>query len=496
MITGACIRRDGELDRLSELPECILHHILSFLTLMQVKQVCVLSKTWIQVSTTHPILKFNGNFFDGLWDKYKVWKLINQFNIADQIIKTLCKKRLSIHEIELDVYVMSYYSWSSSNYFDQWVQRALDCNVKVLTLSFGCGHEYTLPRCVLLAKYVVALTLKRCKFPPVSRDFKTTLSSLKKLTFQSVKVTGLLPQNLFTNVEYLTLLNCHGITMVNISGPAKLKKLDLSMNPDLKCVHIEALSLTEASFGYHEALEVFDIRHCKNLKRISMGLTKNIIVTKWLDEVLSFYHALETLHLCCCFPKNAKISSTSLKTLEIHFDFDLAALELDTPKLSEFSYFGRLVDFSSKAPALTSSSVTFVSSLRVGETAKESEYLKEMNFLSQLNGCDKVKVTSYSGEKLFIFPRNIRERMISPLHNVKNLEICTEGKVELDEELIDSLFWISPHPEIRLLRKCKDLLHGYCNYTFKFYKEKTSYEEESSTNTVDQLVSFSKVYRR
>ncbi|KAM7266001.1 hypothetical protein ACFE04_003684 [Oxalis oulophora] len=76
------------------------------------------------------------------------------------------------------------------------------------------------------------------------------------------------------------------------------------------------------------------------------------------------------------------------------------------------------------------------------------------------------------------------------MSSVKKLEIIitTDEKLEFNKELIDSLFSISLHPEILLLRK---KVYNKIEHTFKFSKDETSYEDESSV-AVDQLDPFSK----
>ncbi|KAM7264839.1 hypothetical protein ACFE04_002522 [Oxalis oulophora] len=490
MVTSlAC--RDGEVDRISELPEGILHHILSFLTLKQVKQLSLLSKTWKQVSATHPILNFTRDvFLEPNLDVRKInlehvieeksrlkQNLLTIFNAVDQSLRPFHDRRLSINEFELSLTPQPH-SDLSSVYLSriyQWIQQAIDSNVQILTIStgFDCGRP-TPPQCDLF-----------------SRSFNT---SLKKLNLRSVRLTDQLPQSLFTNLEALTLSRCCGLRKINISGPTKLKKIYLRLK-DLELVHIEALSLVEALL-FGRTLKVVDIRQCKNIRYVTM--VKITILAKWLDEGLDYYPALKSLNFFNCELKVAKISSNNLKSLELSYLSGLAAIDLNTPSLTEFTYNGGNVDFSSNVSALASATVGFSPNYEYYIQAPLD--LDHVKLLSKFNGWCKVNLLydNYNGDyKFFIIPREVRERMVSPLRNVDKLEITIRGDEELkltSTELIDSLFWISPHPEILLVEKTSS--HYKHKYKLKSSKDETYNEEEFCGTGNDGQASISKVLRR
>ncbi|KAM7263187.1 hypothetical protein ACFE04_000870 [Oxalis oulophora] len=482
MVTSLACRRDGEVDRISELPEGILHHILSFLTLKQVKQLSLLSKAWKQVSITHPILNFTDQ---DVLDVHLVIKdqsrlkqnLLTILNAVDQSLKPFRDRKLSIKEFELSL-TQTYSDYLSPVLYlpriYQLIQQAIDSNVQILTISTGFDDDLdNLPQCDLF-----------------SRSFNT---SLKKLNLRSVRLTDdQLPQSLFTNLEVLTLSNCYGLRKIDISGPTKLKKIDLRLN--LELVHIEALSLVEALL-YGQTLKVLDIRQCKNIKYVTM--VKTTIHAKWLDEGLDYYPALESLNLSICELKVAKISSNNLKSLDLYCLSGLAAIDLNTPSLTEFTYNGGNVDFSSNVSALASATVNIYPNERV---IQEPVYLEHVKLLSKFNGWCKVNLNydNYNGDyKFFIIPREVRERMVSPLRNVDKLEITIRGDEELkltSTELIDSLFWISPHPEILLVEKTSS--HYKHKYKLKSSKDETYNEEEFCGTGNDGQASISKVLRR
>ncbi|KAM7266004.1 hypothetical protein ACFE04_003687 [Oxalis oulophora] len=333
-----------------------------------------------------------------------------------------------------------------SDRINQWIQQAINSNVQILTLNFGDCNKYIVPQCVLIGN-----------------------TSLKKLSLTGIKLSDHLPQNLFTNLEELNLFWCYGLKVIDISDPTKLKKL-VVMARNLECVHIEALILIIELLLGGETIKTVDIRHCKNLRRITIYRAA-IVKTCWLDEVMSYCTSLETLNLNACQSLDvAKISSTSLKSLKILYCYSLDAIELNCPNLSEFIYCGDIVDLLSNVSASASVSIHLSSRPYVRDL--QSWNLKQVRLFSKLNAWCKVEVKTCR-EKNLIIPRELRESIDSPMSSVKKLEIIIiiDEKLEFNKELIDSLFSISLHPE--------------------FSKDETSYEDESSA-AVDQLDPFSK----
>ncbi|XP_062004585.1 putative F-box/FBD/LRR-repeat protein At4g03220 [Rosa rugosa] len=56
---GGCSESKSMIDRLSDLPDQVAHHILSFLTVMDLVRVCCVSKRWRELSLSAPCLNFD-----------------------------------------------------------------------------------------------------------------------------------------------------------------------------------------------------------------------------------------------------------------------------------------------------------------------------------------------------------------------------------------------------------------------------------------------------
>ncbi|KAM7272677.1 hypothetical protein ACFE04_027340 [Oxalis oulophora] len=426
-----------DLDRISKLPESTLHHIQSFLTYKNIAQLSVLSKTWKQVSIYQPNLTFDYyNFFRfhscRIVDDQKMMmtrcpnrtqeKFRQSCVFIDQILRPFREQGLNINKFELNMFILDL-DWLS--YIDQWIQQAINRNVRELTLMFGWDtsspqYIYTLPVYILLAKSIVTLKLNRCKLPPVDRYFKTNLSSLKKLFLDDIELSDHLAQDIFTNVEDLTLIFCKGMSSLRISDPVKLKKLDVDNNYDLENVYIDASSLVKVKFMGNQLKEQTD---------------------DWLDdEGLNYYPALKNLHLESLGKNNkATISSFSLKSLKINWSRP-TIIEINAPNLCDFKYFGHAPDLSLNAPALESC----LFEIKRHHPQDQSSRLKEIELLSNPNHCHSNTIRYCHYVKIFKVPKGVRDIRVSPMPNVEKLKITIihggreKTLVPIQEEVIES----------------------------------------------------------
>ncbi|KAL9383457.1 hypothetical protein Peur_023780 [Populus x canadensis] len=89
-------------DRISTLPNVLLHHILSFVDAVQVVQTCVLSKRWMNVWKSHPYLDFNFETFSSLINSDYYDDEVNNF--TDFIYHVLVRRHnLKAVKISLDI---------------------------------------------------------------------------------------------------------------------------------------------------------------------------------------------------------------------------------------------------------------------------------------------------------------------------------------------------------------------------------------------------------
>lgn len=168
-------------DRISELPDVLIQHILSFLPTKQVVQSTILSARWKHMWTTFPILRFDGSYFDSkLWrsDFKKVLEIQAKVDFVEKTLQSHRRQRLSINKFTL---TDRWLERNSVSFLDRWIGFVVESDVQQLNLEFGLSYyyarDYHLPHSVLVAKSLTVLTL-RCL-------------SIKRLKFESMYLPSL-----------------------------------------------------------------------------------------------------------------------------------------------------------------------------------------------------------------------------------------------------------------------------------------------------------------
>ncbi|KAK2654518.1 hypothetical protein Ddye_014374 [Dipteronia dyeriana] len=155
--------RTEEVDRISELPEPILHHILSFLPFKQVALTCVLSKKWEETWKRYPVFKIDESILceDERYREIRM-KLLNY--LEQTLQNRRCKDFTSMEKFSIDTKLFD--DQELASFVDRCICYAIGSNVKMMKLEFLLKrwHElefglrrdswYDLPPIVLCAKSV------------------------------------------------------------------------------------------------------------------------------------------------------------------------------------------------------------------------------------------------------------------------------------------------------------------------------------------------------
>ncbi|KAG5545425.1 hypothetical protein RHGRI_017791 [Rhododendron griersonianum] len=195
-------------DCLAELPEHLLHHILSYLTMKDVIRTSVLAKrwqyTWLYVlCLTFSPLKKTRSSKDGANDqkKSKDGAFINK--------SLLVHKGSKVQKLNITFK----YCHTDAPLVDSWIQFAMTRNVNQFYLDFRrCNShkfKYTLHDTIFRCSLLTVLTVKSCiiKFPA-----KIKLRSLRTLSFEKVHFDGGAVNNLLSScstLEDLSFAHCH-----------------------------------------------------------------------------------------------------------------------------------------------------------------------------------------------------------------------------------------------------------------------------------------------
>jgi hypothetical protein len=352
---------EHKIDLLSELPEPIVEHILSFIPLKKILQLSILSKKWRKVWTLFPIPIFYSDYHQSyLYDisgnskNPKVRMNCEEFNyFVERTLVSRCRQKLCINKFDLEILLLD-----DPDYVvvTRWIAYALESNVKELYLELkfyiSSADEYRdaypipesilkVPESILRAKSIILLNLSGGKLKSKSSHSDINLSSLRKLVLSRVDMDDQIFPSLIYGcpvLEELEIGRCYGLK--NIHLPACLPKL----------ISIKLLLC-------YEELESFEME-APNLKKLV--LNSRIATDKWLHGFLSKHPLIESLELhSFCMLERIKISSDRMKSLTIDQCINLVGANIVTPNLHRLDYCGHVISLSSNAFTLSEVSLKF-----------------------------------------------------------------------------------------------------------------------------------------
>ncbi|CAN1133760.1 F-box/LRR-repeat protein 25 [Linum perenne] len=331
-------RSPAAVDRISELPEEIIHLILSSLNSHKsAARTSILSTRWLHLWRTYPVVEFNGRRIKEFLSKFQSFTaatskrllseplLLDSFTIqlGDQL-STMVRRQLQQHGDDLrNCLYQSLKSGSSGsplkvvirNYFS--FSASLDRG-----LFFNCGRTKI-------------IDLRGCDLSGLQNS---CLDNLQELSLDRVQVVEKSFHRCLANaprLEKLSLVLIGGIHKLDISASNSPSLKYLSFHGD----YLQQLQLTSAPL-----LETFHFRgHCKCLNVVSAPNVKFIELRQEysleregeIEELISKFPSLQSLHfhMVQCKEK-LRISAHTLRKLTIRKSFlEMMAFEIDAPNL-------------------------------------------------------------------------------------------------------------------------------------------------------------------
>lgn len=221
-------RRTSVCDRISALPDELLHHVMTFLTAKEAVQTCVLSRRWQNVWASVGYLNVDScNFITVKHFKKFVDNLLLQRSCA--LLDMFC-----IHT--------SYDSFDDSlDYSDihPWVRHALRCNVKTLGILNYCDGKllsvdgYPVPFTSLHLKSVYL-----CKFSIDNRFVEKLFSGCPELLHLELRHCAI-KATMFCSAT-LKILTITAADRTQ-DDPEGFQHLVINM-PNLICLHVEEIA--------------------------------------------------------------------------------------------------------------------------------------------------------------------------------------------------------------------------------------------------------------
>lgn len=371
------------MDMISELPDPILQHILSFLPIKQIVQTTILSKRWTHLWFTFPSFEFDTNFFE--FEENKKLQLINFVEQTLKQLKCLRKFKLQTDFPELD----------SATVVDRWIDYVLESGVRELEIvvTVENGKRYNLPRRVFANQSLTVLTVGDCNLYTPFDGFK--LLNMKRVSLLGVFAEDEIVKTLVSNcpfIEHIKLNSCLGLRSLWLCETNELITMEVQNNSGLYELGIKAMNLQAFELRGQFQPCCININSCKNLKTLKLSMVA--ITDDWFHDCISEFPLLEMLALSYCHMlESLRISIPLLKKFILCGCECVTRVDISAPCLSVLEFSGDVISFSLNAPALSQANIEL--SPRIFDNPW---FVKQIEFLAHFNHLKVLTLQSRTGK--------------------------------------------------------------------------------------------------
>ncbi|XP_021749768.1 F-box/FBD/LRR-repeat protein At1g78750-like [Chenopodium quinoa] len=458
------VNLEKNLDRISDLPEPIRRHILSFLPADAAVRSSILSRSWQGLWTELPKLKLSEYQLKFQFRRsLMVKKLPKGMNDGARVKReAILREREAFYGFldralesssdfkKLDLYVFGYRLELESR-LDHWLECVVRRRIKVLKLHFSSRKKprYCLPKIVLGADSLTKLHLQKCELNS-SRFVDAQLPSLREIDLEYVYMDDGVIGSLAAvcpNLEVLDVISCRGLTRFVVSGLNKLLTIEFETSADvIELIEIEAPNLLEFFYINDRDIDAqacaIKVLACPKMRRLRLhGAQLGDVVFK---QILENLFVLEKLVLYCCnLLEHVSVSNQNLIQVQFSCCGCIKMVEIDAPNLKSFHYSnGELMTIKPKGCALklTKASIFIKPNIR-----GDNWYACFIKFLAELRHCENLQLRVETGEE-FLIPESVRMESCPPLHGVKNLVVQLRSSLlkYTQVELVQALLWLAP----------------------------------------------------
>lgn len=432
--------RTDTVDRISELPDPIILHILSFLRCPKdVTRTSVLSKKWRSTWASFLSFDFDQKSFTTPGGVQQAeFKRFVESSLSTRIAPLAWIQKFGLH--------ITSFGPKLARHIDNWLCAAITKNVKELEISVERKRRrrYVVPRIVLAAGSLTSLKLYGCKLD----NFKDIqLPNLQHLSMKKMHINNNIIQSFVHGcpmIEDLRLVYCEGLEGLNISTLVKLNRVEIHQCHGLERVEIEAANLeTLWCCGTKFQLCNVILNCSKNLR--SLTLKDTGMTDESFQVQINKFPVLEKLVLMGCDAlEMLTILSKNLKKLVLLRCEKLREANVDAPNLQTFEYTGdKTCSFSFTAPKLQEAKLYFESSRKgVSKTHIDGQSKNLQKFLLALNRSKSLKLVVRHKKDLLI-SEDLEAIELPPDRDLKLEIIHPSTKLE---DLVDILLR-KTHPE-------------------------------------------------
>ncbi|GJY23687.1 F-box domain, cyclin-like protein [Tanacetum coccineum] len=399
---------ENNMDDISDLPEPIVHQIMSCLNVSEITRISTLSKRFFSIWSSYPVIVFDETTFARTFQG-RLREDTIKYPFLDHIYNSVLRRRIDkvLSEFRVKANLSGINTYDR---FDSVIGIVLVNGVRCMDLDLGQSARYNfqiafaskLINVLRFTGFILELSniIQGCpslgvvsiKSCVILQDIDFSSQTLTEIEFDncdvsSIKInapnlhsfsyggiyTALNPKpcsidvSECQNIVYMKLTNVvngHWIedlvyslsnleTLILVRCQnierikvwnGKLERFEVVDCPVLASIELSAKSLK--SFRYKGVNHAYDISFIASKLIKDLSIEGLGISDQWLESQIAKLHRLETLRLKGCNSlTNIKVFHDTLQILELHRCLNLVEADIDTPQLITFEYHGKLIKF-------------------------------------------------------------------------------------------------------------------------------------------------------
>ncbi|XP_076941876.1 putative F-box/LRR-repeat protein At3g58880 [Bidens hawaiensis] len=226
------------MDRISELPDFIAHHILSFLNSpTELVRMSVLSKTWLHLTASFPVLYFSDDDFTSR-DTF--------FKYVDYATTRFYLQNVTLYRLKL---VATLEEHAELDIVNRCLELVLNNGLYELVIDISITNSssnYRLPNTLLSVSVLESLTIRGCELPSSLMLDAVKFKSLIELKLESVSIDDEAIKHLTTScprLEEFHIVSCDGFKNVCVYGLRNLQVVWIDYDTVVERIDIDAPNL-------------------------------------------------------------------------------------------------------------------------------------------------------------------------------------------------------------------------------------------------------------
>ncbi|XP_022955932.1 putative F-box/LRR-repeat protein At5g02700 [Cucurbita moschata] len=330
------------VDMISELPESVIHHILSFIrSAKEAARMSILSKKWRDAWKSFSILTFDEqSFLKTEVDLGSDQRRQMFINSIDNSLLSHLTRNFGIYKLVFRV------TPKLILYLNRWVGIAGANGLGELDIRVEKSpRHYIVPPFMNSIKTLTGLRLHGLKW---SSFAALEFNNLRKLYLRRLYVDQQMIEKLASTsplIMDLRIVECRGLKNLQISGFRKLERVDMYQCHGLRRVELQVTSLNTFWFCAKNSSRCkLNLESCTSLKRLT--LENPSMTDTFLNKLLFNFPVLEKLILSRCNKlKHIEISNVKLRSLGLRSCNNLKIVDIGTVNPCSLDYKGHKMVF-------------------------------------------------------------------------------------------------------------------------------------------------------